>query len=376
MSDSIIRLQSATVDVVIKARPFAEIIYWGPHLSHFSPQDADSLTRPVANGRLDVDSPVTLMAELGHGLFGAPGIEGHRQGLDASPIFATSKVRHEGQTLTLVSEDPHAGLRLYSEIALDASGVLSVRHGVTNLRVSPWQVDRLAVTLPVAERAREVMAFHGRWIREFQPHRLTLEHDSFVLENRRGRTSHEHFPALITGSHAFSEMQGEVWGVHLAWSGNHRLRAEVKTDGRRYLQAEALYLPGEMALAEGETLWTPYLYASYSANGLNGMSQQFHRYLRERIIRFPGNKPRPVPLANQMTGGAIRARLVIEIKPGVGLRQAATAQREKRKAGREQLNQARVVVQGMRDDQRIDATALHHAHIAVFIGLFIIGDQQ
>jgi alpha-galactosidase len=48
-------------------------------------------------------------------------------------------------------------------------------------------------------------------------------------------------------------MQGEVWGVHLGWSGNHRLRAEVKTDGRRYLQAEALYLPGEMALAEGET---------------------------------------------------------------------------------------------------------------------------
>lgn len=61
--------------------------------------------------------------------------------------------------------------------------MLSVRHGVTNLRASPWQVDRLAVTLPVAERAREVMAFHGRWIREFQPHRLTLEHDSFVLEN-------------------------------------------------------------------------------------------------------------------------------------------------------------------------------------------------
>ncbi len=160
MSDSLIHLQSAGADIVIKTRPFAEIVYWGPHLSHFSPQDADSLTRPVANGRLDVDSPVTLMAELGHGLFGAPGIEGHRQGLDASPLFTTSEVRHEGQTLTLVSEDPQAGLRLQSEIALDASGVLSVRHGVTNLRASPWQVDRLAVTLPVAERAREVMAFH------------------------------------------------------------------------------------------------------------------------------------------------------------------------------------------------------------------------
>ena len=100
MSDSLIHLQSAGADIVIKTRPFAEIVYWGPHLSHFSPQDADSLTRPVANGRLDVDSPVTLMAELGHGLFGAPGIEGHRQGLDASPLFTTSEVRHEGQTLT------------------------------------------------------------------------------------------------------------------------------------------------------------------------------------------------------------------------------------------------------------------------------------
>lgn len=96
MSDSLIHLQSAGADIVIKTRPFAEIVYWGPHLSHFSPQDADSLTRPVANGRLDVDSPVTLMAELGHGLFGAPGIEGHRQGLDASPLFTTSEVRHEG----------------------------------------------------------------------------------------------------------------------------------------------------------------------------------------------------------------------------------------------------------------------------------------
>jgi alpha-galactosidase len=228
--------------------PFAEILYWGPHLRHFSPQDAATLSRPVANGKLDVDSPVTLMAELGHGLFGSPGIEGHRQGLDGSPVFKTTAVEQQGQSLTVTAEDENAGLRLSSEIALDESGVLRVRHGVTNLRPQAWQVDRLAITLPVAERSQEVMAFHGRWIREFQPHRVRLEHDSFVIENRRGKTSHEHFPALITGTPSFNEMQGDVWGVHLGWSGNHRLRAEAKTDGRRYLQAEALYLPGEMAI--------------------------------------------------------------------------------------------------------------------------------
>ena len=296
MHDFILRLESHSVDVVIKTHPFAEILYWGPHLRHFSPQDVQSLSRPIANGRLDVDIPLTLMAELGHGLFGAPGIEGHRQGLDGSPIFKTIAVAQEGQHLSITAEDDNAGLRLTSEITLDESGVLVVRHGLTNLRAQPWQVDRLAITLPIAERAQEVMAFHGRWIREFQPHRVTLEHDSFVIESRRGRSSHEHFPALMTGTPSFNEMHGDVWGVHMGWSGNHRLRAEAKTDGRRYLQAEALYLPGEMAVEEGETLWTPRLYASYSAHGLNGMSQQFHRYLRENIIRFPENKPRPVHL--------------------------------------------------------------------------------
>ena len=112
MQDSILRLESATVDVVIKTHPFAEIIYWGPHLQYFSPQNAETLSRPVANGRLDVDSPVTLMAELGHGLFGSPGIEGHRLGLDGSPLFSTTDVHQQGQTLTITSEDEHAGLRL------------------------------------------------------------------------------------------------------------------------------------------------------------------------------------------------------------------------------------------------------------------------
>lgn len=159
MHDFILRLESDAVDVVIKTHPFAEILYWGPHLRHFSSQDVHSLSRPIANGRLDVDIPLTLMAELGHGLFGAPGIEGHRQGLDGSPIFKTVAVAQEGQHLSITAEDDTAGLRLTSEIALDDSGVLVVRHGLMNLRAQPWQVDRLAVTLPIAERAQEVMAF-------------------------------------------------------------------------------------------------------------------------------------------------------------------------------------------------------------------------
>ncbi len=91
-------------------------------------------------------------------------------------------------------------------------------------------------------------------------------------------------------------MHGHVWGVHLGWSGNHRLRAEAKTDGRRYMQAEALYLPGEMAIEEGKRSGRRACMPATPPHGLNGMSQQFHRYLRDNVIRFPEDKPRPVHL--------------------------------------------------------------------------------
>lgn len=174
----------------------------------------------MANGRLDVDVPVTLAAETGRGLFGSPGIEGHRNGLDAFAVLTTVAVRQpDPQQLVIEAEDRQAGLRLTTELRLHAdSGVLQLRHCLTNLHPGDWQVQRLAVTLPLPESAAEVMAFHGRWVREFQPHRTLLSHGSLVQENRRGRTSHEYFPAMISGEPGFAEQHGRVWGAHLGWS--------------------------------------------------------------------------------------------------------------------------------------------------------------
>lgn len=297
MEPSILRLESPATDVIIRCQPYAEILYWGPHLHSFNAEDIQTLNRAVPHGRLDVDVPLTLAAELGHGLFGSPSVEGHRDGKDWSPVFVTTQIEHKNNQLTIIGEDDIAGLRLTSELNLDsASGVLSLRNSLTNLGCENYWLDRLALTLPVNETADEVMAFHGRWVKEFQPHRVTLQHGSYQQENRRGRSSHEYFPGMVLGCHGYSEQQGKVWGIHLGWSGNHRLRADVKTDGRRLLQAEALYLPGEVSLAEGESQSTPWLYASHSNHGLNGMSQQLHRFVRQHIVHFPQPKARPVHL--------------------------------------------------------------------------------
>ncbi len=87
-----------------------------------------------------------------------------------------------------------------------------------------------------------------------------------------------------------------MWGFHLGWSGNHQLRADVRSDGRRFVQAGELLLSGEKRLQSGEEYQSPWLYATYSNTGLNGISERFHAFVRAQIVKFPSNKPRPVHL--------------------------------------------------------------------------------
>lgn len=297
MMENIVHLKGKASDLLIQTTPAVEILYWGEKITDIDAVAIQAIKRAVPNGRLDADTPVTLSPEHGRGVFSSPGLEGHRQGMDWSPVFNFKSLQQDNNKLVITAEDSTAGLKLECELELDTkTDVLQVRHNLTNLESTHYQVNRLAVTLPLPERADELLAFHGRWVREFQPHRLTIKHAGYQQENRRGRTSHEYFPGFIQGTSGFSEQQGEVWGFHLAWSGNHRLRSDVKTDGRRFVQAEALYFAGEVSLGENESISTPWVYATYSHDGMNGMSQSFHQFVRDNIIHFPENKPRPVHL--------------------------------------------------------------------------------
>ena len=55
-----------------------------------------------------------------------------------------------------------------------------------------------------------------------------------------------------------------------------------------------LLLPGEIALAEGESYATPWVYLAAARSGLDDLSAQFHGYLRS-LPAHP-RSPRPVNL--------------------------------------------------------------------------------
>jgi alpha-galactosidase len=196
--------------------------------------------------------------------------------------------------VTIESADDVVGLRLVTRIGRLAGGALRVSAEVVNAGADDYWVDDLTLTLALAPHAGELLTFHGRWCRELHTRRRALDDGPFLAENRRGRTSHEDPPLVFAGTTGFGEQRGEVWGAHLAWSGNSRVHATRLPDGRPLLQLGELLHPGEVVLRPGESYATPPVYAVHSTAGLGAATRQFHAVVRTSPARRP--RPRPVVL--------------------------------------------------------------------------------
>lgn len=288
-----VQLSSKGVVVVIDVSGAPAVVYWGASLGD---TDLDMLAmaqeRPVTIGALDVVAPVALVPEHGSGWGGRPGLLGHRSGgTDWSPRFVSTDVRQASSSqVEITSEDPMAGLQMTTRLELDHA--LGVRIRLTNTASTRFLLDQLTVTLPLPNQARELLRFDGRWTREFQPMRQPFTSGAFVVENRSGRSSQDAVPVAFVGTTGFGEWSGEVWGVHVAWSANHQLLAQVLPDGRSLLQVGELLHPGEVVLEPGGSYETPEIVGTYSSSGLTPASWGFHRTLRSRPTH-PAT-PRPV----------------------------------------------------------------------------------
>ncbi len=281
-------LASERLSVTIRSGgAMPEIVAVGPHpgSSSISP------TAAVPHGGLDVAVPLGIVPEEASGHAGRPGLVGSRADVSGwSPRFSLVESVVDQRSTRFELVDPVAALEL--SIALTVDDVMTVSTTLRNVGTTPYQLVRLAPSIPVPPDALDLLTFSGRWCREYELDRTPFD-GLRVVENRRGRTSHQHAPAVVAGSPGFGEQHGSVWGVQLAWSGNHELAAEVLADGRRHLQVGELLSPGELVVEPGGEHSAPDVVVAWSPDGLSGMSQAFHRHVRARLGPLP---PRPVIL--------------------------------------------------------------------------------
>ncbi|MBO0594537.1 alpha-galactosidase [Nesterenkonia sp. E16_7] len=303
---------SVLVDISRASLP--SIVHWGAPLPGLHEAEAVALVdaavpHRTSNGQ-DLPVRADVLGSLHSGWSGRPGLVGDREATAWTPRLTVREaqlVLNEPQeavpegaltsvgagALHIAAEDSAAGLRLVVELELMRSGLLRGRATVTNTGSGLYRVHELGLVLPVPTWAREILDFAGHWGKERVPQRRELTVGTHMREGRKGRTGADAAYVVSVGEPGFGFADGEVWGLHTGFSGNHRTWAERLFDGHQVLGGSELLLPGEVSLVRDESYTTPWLYGVYG-RGLDEQAGRFHDWLRARP-QHP-TRPRPVTL--------------------------------------------------------------------------------
>ena len=279
------------------------IVHWGDDLGVLSEADIAALPAaayfPTDEATHNADVPLTISPTRAQGWSGWPALTGHRDGTVSQPLFVLAGVdtdeSADGQTLRYRGIDEAADLRLDGEFVLTAEGVLRHRQTLTSTAASDrasYVVDDLLTLLPVSEHVVDVYDHAGRWGNEAQGQRQPLRQGTWLREQRRGRTGPDSPLLLMVGTDGFDYRDGQVWGIHLGWSGDQRYLAQRLNTGAVLLGAGELLAAGEVILGAGESITTPWAYGVYSGAGIDGASRRLHTMLRRR----PSHPQRPRPI--------------------------------------------------------------------------------
>ncbi len=240
-----------------------------------------------------------MLPEGTHVWYGRPGLSGRRGVHEPgawSTRFVPTSLSFAADGATIEAVDKQAGLGLCTEVEAVGGGLLRIRHTVANGGSTDYLLEALDVVVPVPDRVTESLDFTGRWARERTPQRRPVTDGLWLRENRRGKTGFDAATVLVAGTPGFGFGHGELWGVHVAWSGNHLHRLERVPLAKHSptvtsLGGGELLLPGEITLTPGASYATPWLYVGAARDGLDGLAARFHGFLRSTASHPRTDRP-------------------------------------------------------------------------------------
>ncbi|MFC5630226.1 MULTISPECIES: alpha-galactosidase [Streptococcus] len=218
------------------------------------------------------------------------------EGLPAS--FATVD---EAETLIITLEDSLLNLEvelfytIFKNQDIIARSSRLINCGNQNLiveKVASLQIDFVAKDF-------DVISLPGAYANERHMERETIGYGIKTYSSKRGTSSHHMNPFLVLADKKTDEFTGDSYGFHLVYSGNHSFEVEKDHISQVRLVAGINDYGFEWHLGAGESFQAPEVLMTYSENGLNGMSQNFHHIIRDNVVRSKHrNKERPILVNN------------------------------------------------------------------------------
>ena len=204
------------------------------------------------------------------------------EGLPA--VYASEE---EAQTLEILMEDPVTGVKvvlLYG--VLPAQDVITRSVCVKNESSGKIYLNKIeSASLDFLYGDYELLTFYGRHAMERNVQRVPVVHGTQKIGSVRGTSSHQYNPMMILAEKETTEDKGNCYAMSFVYSGC--FQGEVLKDQLNQtrmmlgLQEEAFRYP----LERGEMFQAPEVILSYSAEGMNRLSQNLHHCIRQHICR-------------------------------------------------------------------------------------------
>ena len=162
-----------------------------------------------------------------------------------------------------------------------------------------YLTSAMSASIDLPDMDYEMIQLSGAWARERHVKNRKLEHGVQSVYSMRGASSTEHNPFLALKRPETTEQLGEVYGFSLVYSGSFLAQVEVCTHDMTRIMMGIHPNNFEWYMKKGDTFQTPELVMVYSDQGLNKMSQTYHKLYRTRLARGVWrDKVRPVLLNN------------------------------------------------------------------------------
>ncbi|GMQ49539.1 alpha-galactosidase [Vibrio sp. 10N] len=198
----------------------------------------------------------------------------------------SSSAEPDSQHLVVTLVDPVTKLEVDVHYSVFSQSDVITRHLVVrNQANQPVQLLRaLSSCVDFADESWDLIHLQGKWIKEAQIARQGLEKGTVQIDSKKGVSSANHNPFIALARKETNEHLGACYGFGLMYSGNHLSVAEVSPYNQTRVMTGINDFDFRWELESGARFTTPEIALTYSASGLNRMSQQMHQFINLHVI--------------------------------------------------------------------------------------------
>ena len=155
----------------------------------------------------------------------------------------------------------------------------------------------MSLQLDLPDDEFDFIHFSGAWLRERQLYRTALRPGLQSIDSLRYSSSPQNNPFFMLSRKNTTEESGEVYGFNFVYSGNFQNSIEVDHFSTTRVLVGVNPVEFEYLLEPKMSFMTPEAVMSYSAQGMNALSQQLAIFYREHLVNpHFAKRPRPIVL--------------------------------------------------------------------------------